>query len=116
MHTNKLMALVLTVLLLAGTALAADTIPAREEEMPETEFASGDTLYFWYTDDSLTDYLTNVSALYYNEKGIHVIPVLQTGAEYLEQINDERITLFVLPLRMKRVDSCASRVIAIRNM
>lgn len=45
MHTNKLMALVLTVLLLAGTALAADTIPAREEEMPETEFASGDTLY-----------------------------------------------------------------------
>ena len=67
------MALVLTVLLLAGTALAADTIPAREEEMPETEFASGDTLYFWYTDDSLTDYLTNVSALYYNEKGIHVI-------------------------------------------
>lgn len=32
------------------------------------------------------------------------------------QINEERVTLFVLPLRMKRVDSCASRVIAIRNM
>ena len=34
----------------------------------------------------------------------------------LEQINEERVTLFVLPLRMKRVDSCASRVIAIRNI
>lgn len=91
MHGNKLISLLLTVLFLAGTAFAADTIPAREEEMPETEFASGDTLYFWYTDDSLTDYLTNVSALYYNEKGIHVIPVLQTGAEYLEQINDASV-------------------------
>lgn len=34
----------------------------------------------------------------------------------LDKISEERVTIFVLPLRMKRVDSCASRVIAIRNL
>lgn len=34
----------------------------------------------------------------------------------LESVKEERITLFVLPLRMKRVDSCAVRVIAIRDI
>jgi len=91
MHSNKLISILFVLVFLAGTVFAADTIPPQEEEKPETEFASGDTLYFWYTDDSLTDYLTNVAALYYNERGIHVIPVLQTGAEYLEQINDASV-------------------------
>ena len=34
----------------------------------------------------------------------------------LEAVKEERVTLFVLPLRMKRVDSCAVRVIAIRGI
>lgn len=34
----------------------------------------------------------------------------------LGAVNEERVTLFVLPIRMKRVDSCAARVIAIRNL
>lgn len=33
----------------------------------------------------------------------------------LEKADGERVTLFVLPLRMRRVDSCAVRVIAIRD-
>ena len=34
----------------------------------------------------------------------------------LGEVNEQRVTLFVLPLRMKRVDSCPARVVAIRNL
>lgn len=89
---KKLLSLLLVVVLLAGAAVAARVIPASmEEESAATTFASGDTLYFWYADDALTDFLTNVSASYYNEKGVHVIPVLHTGLEYLEEINDASV-------------------------
>lgn len=85
---KKLTSLFCIVLLLAGAAVASGVIPPKEEHrQQETVFASGDTLYFWYTDDSLTEYLTNVSASYYEESGNHVIPVLQSGLEYLETIN-----------------------------
>ena len=89
---KKLISLTLILLLLAGAALAAETIPqTQEKEVRETIFASGETLYFWYADDALTDYLTNVSAAYYEESGNHVIPVLQTGHEYLEAINNTSV-------------------------
>ncbi len=85
---KKLTSLFCIVLLLAGAAVASGVRPPKEEHrQQETVFASGDTLYFWYTDDSLTEYLTNVSASYYEESGNHVIPVLQSGLEYLETIN-----------------------------
>lgn len=89
---KKLISLTLILLLLAGAVLAAETIPqTQEKEVRETIFASGETLYFWYADDALTDYLTNVSAAYYEESGNHVIPVLQTGHEYLEAINNASV-------------------------
>ena len=89
---KKLISLTLILLLLAGAALAAETIPqTQEKEVRETIFASGETLYFWYADDALTDYLTNVSAAYYEESGNHVIPVLHTGHEYLEAINNASV-------------------------
>lgn len=46
------------------------------------------TLYIWYTDEALTDYLSSVAVKYNDEKGIRVIPVLQTGLELLEKINE----------------------------
>ncbi len=89
---KKLISLTLILLLLAGTAFAAETIPqTQENEIRETAFASGETLYFWYADDALTDYLTNVAAAYYEESGNHVIPVLQTGHEYLEAVNNASV-------------------------
>lgn len=89
---KKLISLLLIAVLLTGAAFAARIIPASEEDgKPATVFSSGDTLYFWYSDDALTDFLTNASASYYNEKGIHVIPVLHTGLEYLEEINDASV-------------------------
>lgn len=87
---KKLISLLLVAVFLAGAVTAAKMIP--KDTLPaETAFAAKDTLYFWYADDSLTDYLTNVSAAYYEQKGIHVVPVLHSGLEYLEEINDASV-------------------------
>ncbi len=63
------------------------------EEREESIFAKHkETLYFWYTDEALTDYL-NSAAVAYGE--IHddarVVPVLASGLEYLESINKASI-------------------------
>ena len=52
-------------------------------------FEGNKNLTIWYTDDSLTDYLTKVSLKYQEENGIRVTPVLKTGISYLEEMNDE---------------------------
>lgn len=61
------------------------------EEADETEeplFGHRETLYLWYTDEALTDYLNSVAVAYndYQEEA-RVIPVYTSGAEYLETIN-----------------------------
>lgn len=81
----------LAVLVICVTAAAFRKSADTDEGTPEGLFAAKDTLYFWYTDEALTDYLTNVSAAYYEETGYHVVPVLQTGLEYLEEINDASV-------------------------
>lgn len=82
---------ILAVLVICVTAVAFRKSADTDEGTPEGLFAAKDTLYFWYTDEALTDYLTNVSAAYYEETGYHVVPVLQTGLEYLEEINDASV-------------------------
>ena len=54
----------------------------------DTLFGHRETLYLWYTDDALTDYLNSV-VVSYNEyqNDTRVIPVYTSGSEYLETIN-----------------------------
>lgn len=58
------------------------------KQSEESFFGHRDTLYLWYTDEALTDYLNSV-AVSYNEtqSEIRVIPVYTSGLEYLETIN-----------------------------
>ena len=66
------------------------TVEPKEEteEIEEPLFGHRETLYLWYTDEALTDYLNSV-AVAYNEfqDEARVIPVHTSGAEYLETIN-----------------------------
>jgi arabinogalactan oligomer / maltooligosaccharide transport system substrate-binding protein len=50
-----------------------------------------DTLYLWYTDEDLTDYLNSTALSYYEETDIRIVPVLKSGLEYIEEINDASI-------------------------
>lgn len=55
----------------------------------ESIFKHKDSVYFWYTDETLTDYL-NSAAVAYNEtkEDIRVVPVLVSANDYLEAINE----------------------------
>lgn len=66
------------------------TVEPKEEteEIEEPLFGHRETLYLWYTDEALTDYLNSVAVAYNDfQDGARVIPVHTSGAEYLETIN-----------------------------
>lgn len=51
-------------------------------------FGHRETMYLWYTDESLTDYLNSVAVSYSEfQSDVRVIPVYTPGLEYLETIN-----------------------------
>lgn len=73
---------------------------AEEAEQEEDAALSvqKDTLYFWYTDEAMTDYL-NSAAVSFNEskEDVRVVPVLKAGREYIEAINEASVQDEELP-------------------
>ena len=67
-------------------------ITIRQSEETEVEddslFGHRETVYIWYTDEALTDYLNSVAVSYSEyQSDVRVIPVYTSGREYLETIN-----------------------------
>lgn len=92
--TAAALACVAAAILLIG--LSGRTVSEEQEESIFTRHK--ETLYFWYTDEALTDYL-NSAAVAYGEahEDVRVIPVLTSGLEYLESINKASIQSETLP-------------------
>lgn len=68
-----------------GVAKSGQQITEKQENIV---FTNGkETLYLWYTDEALTSYLTGAAVAYHETYGVRVMPVLESGAEYLENIN-----------------------------
>ena len=75
--------------------VAACIIGSRIEETGAEEgfaglpvFSKKETVYFWYDDDSLTEFLNSASVVFGSKNGVRVIPVLVDESEYLEAINE----------------------------
>ncbi len=67
-----------------------DTMMTKEMETQDNA-VQDDQLVLWYADESLTDYLMSVSLTYQEQYGVKISPVLVSGVEYLEQINQASI-------------------------
>ena len=99
MSIKKRLIAVIVVLCLAGgaAALALSGMPIsekREESTQEAEVilpGGKQTIYLWYTDEALTDYLTSAAVAYTENKDIRIVPVLEPGLEYLENINSSSV-------------------------
>lgn len=94
MNFKKRLAAVLAVGIVAGLVGYAGvnkmTVKERAEE--DTFFLHKDTLYLWYMDEGLTDYL-NSAAVAYNEKyNVRVVPRLTSGRDYLEELNAHSVS------------------------
>lgn len=89
----------LTAAALAGVAaavllvgLSKKTVEQEPLQEKESFFSrQKDTLYFWYTDEGLTDYLNSAAVAYGENHDVRVIPVLASGLEYLEAINQASV-------------------------
>ena len=58
-----------------------------EENNGQSWFSNKETIYFWYSDETLTD--INSAAVAFGEReGVRILPVLNSESEYLEAINE----------------------------
>lgn len=69
-----------------GIARSGREITAIEEKEPAV-FGGKETLYLWYTDEALTSYISGAAVTYNESHDVRIVPVLESGLEYLEQIN-----------------------------
>ncbi|MBR6303092.1 MAG: hypothetical protein IKR35_04505, partial [Lachnospiraceae bacterium] len=56
-----------------------------------------DTIYFWYSDEAMSDYINKAAVSFGDENNVHVLPVLITNDNYLEAINEASIENNQLP-------------------
>ena len=64
------------------------TLQVGEGNQPQTAFRREETLYFWYKDEAMTQYINSAAVAFGEQEKVRVIPVLTSGNEYLEQIYD----------------------------
>lgn len=86
---NRLLAVAI-VLAMTAAVIYGSTREMRqeiEEAVQLTWTNWEDTLYFWYTDDTMTNYVNSAAVSFGEREGVHVIPVLVSGSEYLETLN-----------------------------
>lgn len=92
---KRLLAIGLIGCLLAGVSMVAlfrpqqlelTDIPVEDwEELPFYE--DKETMYIWYSDESMTDYLNSAAVAFGERSGARVIPRLVSDSEYVEAIN-----------------------------
>jgi maltose-binding protein MalE len=94
---NKITALILMAAMTAAVLYGSTKEISANESRSIFTFGDKETIYFWYSDDSLTDYINNAAVSFGEKEGVRVIPVLASGNGYLEAINKASIEDEQLP-------------------
>lgn len=89
----------------AVIAMTAGVIYGSKQEMKqEAEETSNiswidndDTIYFWYTDETMTNFVNSAAVSFGEREKVHVIPVLASNSEYLKALNQASIKGEQLP-------------------
>ena len=86
---RRLFSAVLVVILALGAFHIGRSGVMISDSTAESIFRQKESIYLWYTDETLTDYL-NSAAVAYNEtkEDIRVVPMLTSANDYLEAINE----------------------------
>ncbi len=75
--------------LVFGIAKSGRQITEKQENT--VFFNEKETIYLWYTDEALTSYLSGAAVAYNENHDVRIVPVLESGLEYLEQINQSSL-------------------------
>ena len=96
---KKLVSFIVTVALLIGLlAVAMLDIPMGEkrggndtEELLTETVHDKESIYLWYTDENLTNFLNAAAVTYNEENNTRIVPMLQSPIQYLEAVNKSTI-------------------------
>lgn len=88
MHLKQRLIAVTAVAAMAAALLYGGTRKPGEDrkELPVPS-DSKETIYFWYTDDSMTEFVNSAAVTFGEKEDVRVIPVPVSGSEYLEAVN-----------------------------
>jgi len=86
---TRLLSVGMIACLLAGTCYVGLSGMEMRQEPEEIQEAAPDkeTIYFWYSDSSMTDYLNSAAVTFGQENDVRVIPKLVSDSAYLEEIH-----------------------------
>lgn len=90
MHFKKRLIAVAAVAVFAAAVLYGSTRDWNAEPeagRPLSWFDRKDTIYFWYSDETMTNFVNSAAVAFGEREDVHVIPVLTSGSEYLEELN-----------------------------
>ncbi len=77
-----------TAALIWGSIAAGGVVDGAPKESTFSWLSNKDTIYFWYADDALTNYINSAAVTFSEESDVRVIPVLVDEGQYLETINE----------------------------
>ena len=90
MHVKRRVAAVLAVLCLLGACILGNRFRVGDSEGNPSVlpvFGKKETIYFWYSDESMSSFFNSAAVAFGQEHDVRVIPVLAEESEYLEAIN-----------------------------
>lgn len=90
MHWKKRIIAAAAVGVMAAALLYGSTLEMKtpsEEAGGTSWFSRKETLYFWYSDEELTNFVNSAAVFFGEREDVRVIPVLTSDSEYLEEIN-----------------------------
>lgn len=88
---KRLLGVILALLVVAAILMAVVYFKMEDSETDDSLLMldlKKETIHLWYTDDTLTDYLSSKALEFYDNTDIRVEVKLVSGLEYLEAIND----------------------------
>lgn len=100
MFLKKRLLAVAALVTLAAAVLYGSTLEMETEEEPAAQMTwldRKDTLYFWYSDEALTNFVNSAAVTFGEREDVHVIPVLTSGREYLETLNQASLQDEAIP-------------------
>lgn len=86
---------------MAAALLYGSTLEMKTQTQEESGLSwfspKKETIYFWYSDEALTNYVNSAAVSFGEREGVRVIPVLTSDSEYLEAVNEASLHSAQLP-------------------
>lgn len=84
---NKLLAILAIVIFLSFTFWGSTYEVGKEDSLLSVFDKEKETIYFWYDDESMSDYINSAAVMFGDKYKVRVLPQLVSESKYLEAIN-----------------------------